>query len=144
MTAIIVTILAFMAMSLIIMIFISILPRSVSNLKIIVTFFLLILVNLYFCFKVYHYEKGREIVLTTTETKTYRLLSVKPPKNMYVDLLDMKSLNAYTNIHVSTYCHGYERNFIGDEYDIEVSYVTRRNGVKGILFNNLKSKFCRG
>lgn len=107
--------------------------------------FLVILLtgSLYVVSKDYKYQMNTRVVAENHRTAKFRLLEIVPPKHVYVDLIDLNTMQVYSNVFVAKHCNDWKKNNVGDVHDLQYVDQTMYDFSHHIYFKNLSRVFCQ-
>jgi hypothetical protein len=66
-------------------------------------------------------------VISSTD-KVYEITKVKIPKNLYIDIVDVKSGKTYTNQYVAIYCKEWRKLKVGSQWTFKEVVYEGMNG----------------
>lgn len=70
-----------------------------------------------------------------TETRTFEVTDIDPPKRFYVDLKDVETGQTFSRVYVRKRCSGWRKVAIGSQWNLPVTTYTYQDGEKRVSVN---------
>lgn len=90
-------------------------------------------------------EDAKHIKLEKSETRTFRLVGVDPPKHFYIDIKDVETEEVTNYVYVSKHCNSWrETAVVGKAYQVVVeTYYDDRDNSRNKEYKDLYEILCK-